>query len=354
MFTFSRKGPIGGFGVLACMLLTLLLIACGNSTSMTAYDPAPQGDPPVPLYPSQILLTTNSGKTWQAVYTQPNTSIVLANVYCATSTDCFVAERDGKILSSVDGGKTWKEFGKVPAAIDDDNRLSCLDTSTCLFKSTNDLFSTLDSGKTWEFIGPARAAIIGYTDIGCPAKNTCFVVENNSRILATTDSGKTWAESQPQPGKLYALSCLDVVNCMVVGSSFDDKGMVIKTTDGGKNWQTVYQDIIGVASEINCPSVKVCYVLASSERHDVLGGRSVFVTTDGGNFWTEQNPPGVVWNSLSCPTELVCYVTSYDKTVFITTDGGIKWTTLPTGATGRLNKLTCPSPTSCLLLTDNH
>ena len=62
------------------------------------------------------------------------------------------------------------------------------------------------------------------------------------------------------------------------------EGIIAKTTDGGKTFQTVYADSSRFYfNGIDCSSVTHCWAVAEGPE-----GGWILATTDGGNTWTEQ------------------------------------------------------------------
>jgi photosystem II stability/assembly factor-like uncharacterized protein len=207
---------------------------------------------------------------------------------------------------------------------------------------------------------PAPTSMYTATGVACGNVTDCWAVgfgnAATAAIDATTNGGGTWS-AQTVPSSvsvLAAISCLDKLDCVAVGSA-GAAGAVVATTDGGAIW-TLGQDPVGAAAvtDVDCTSKRDCVALATD-------GTTYWssVTTDGGTTWVRGGnlPAGMTApGGLTCSSAVLCLVAGYVPSgpgqgagaIATTLDGGETWTavTLPAGV-GILRGLSCAAAT-CL------
>lgn len=145
-----------------------------------------------------ITVTDDGGETWAAA-TLPQGVGLLHDIACPSSLDCIavgtrsttttdVAQGQGEMLSSTDGGHTWTTVA-APAGIDDAFGISCPTTSDCatvgtVWTSTKPptptgaVVTTADGGTTWH--SPVSRYIpTGLTSVDCPTATSCVAAGND-------------------------------------------------------------------------------------------------------------------------------------------------------------------------------
>jgi photosystem II stability/assembly factor-like uncharacterized protein len=126
-------------------------------------------------------------------------------------------------------------------------------------------------------------------------------------------SQQGWFLQSPSPTiqDLRDVFFFDTLN----GWSVGDAGVIIKTTDGGENWNLLYSN-----SNATLSSVKFM-----DDQNGVVVGGSILKTTDGGNNWTTKYiTPQFLWSVQVLENDFCCAV---GQSGFITksTDGGESW-----------------------------
>jgi len=123
----------------------------------------------------------------------------------------------------------------------------------------------------------------------------------------------------------YGIGVVDGETAWVCGG----KGTILRTTDGGKNWDI--QSVPGVLTRANL------YVIAAVDRSnawivgDEDGGYAViYRTVDGGAGWTRQGTAETVRTKglidISAPNGNTAWAVGVDETILKTVDGGAVWT----------------------------
>jgi len=116
---------------------------------------------------------------------------------------------------------------------------------------------------------------------------------------------------------------------------------ISRTTDGGKTWQTVYNDTTGsfYFNDIDCPTAKNCWAVGEAESDSPRPGIRILHSGDGGNTWQEQLYIGDPTYSLIEIAMLnetegwaagAVLTRSITGQFYHTTDGGKTWTTAQT------------------------
>ena len=121
--------------------------------------------------------------------------------------------------------------------------------------------------------------------------------------------------------------------------TYNQPGIIVKTTDGGDNWSEVWP----VSGSID--GLQAIWFI--NELTGFAGGwNNYFVkTTDGGSTWTPVSCGGDVWYYTDIEfwdsnNGAVCaYMNSVVSSIFITDDGGLTWTPASSGATANMMNL---------------
>ncbi len=112
----------------------------------------------------------------------------------------------------------------------------------------------------------------------------------------------------------------------LTGWAASDSGLIIKTTDGGDNWTTQYNNDSLII--VNLCFLNAQYGIASATRE--AEGTYLLKTTDGGNNWsTNYLRIGEVYaNSITFIDSLTGFAVGYPSFFMKTIDGGNSWRTV--------------------------
>jgi photosystem II stability/assembly factor-like uncharacterized protein len=229
------------------------------------------------------------------------------------------------IHSTTDGGNTWQKKtlstnqGDFGAEIQfaDINHGWCLifnfTTQVATFLKTSDggnnwipfngagIFFYVDANNGWSFYGSGQNGS-----------------EPPYKILRTTNGGTDWAEqfTDNSAGGYNAMYFSDVNNGWIVG----DIGKVLKTTDGGANWNIITNSGVNPAER----SKAVFFLDAnvgwiSSKANDIWQTPILQHTTDGGITWVTLTTP---WGSQTGSNAIFSIYFVNEQTGWITGDWG--------------------------------
>lgn len=160
----------------------------------------------------------------------------------------------------------------------------------------------------------------GNTDIG-------FAVDLE-RVLKTNDKGKSWSVIWQDISEFNKLEAIDVNNIFAFKTE-SQNAKLIKTIDGGINWQN-----------ITIPQGEIEYVFFITPSKGWLSIKkdnagSIYATTDGGITWTLKNNIDInsfTGTRIKFLSDSIGYGINKSSSVYKTTDGGKIWEQLPTDA----------------------
>lgn len=318
----------------------------------------------------ELVETWDRGATWKNIdlgvetydavtISQANPTLLFAGTRIAGKALFFVSEDDGK---------TWTQQSALPdtewsiqpiwAGIDDeakneiqvitphpaDEHIVFVGTNTALFKSE-------DTGKTWQRIdtGFHRSDILSidispqrpdeiYVRVGVFEELTCLEIsnienrwekdqqekENCAGIYKSSDGGKTWTQLNahyfdPSEGGVF----VDDYDPDTAYAVFSRK--ILKTTDGGKNWQ----DFFWTHNEPFIPNVGIERLLFGEDSTEILlAGRSgLWHTPDNGKHWHEHNQGFIGSEVVDVlrAADGTLYAGTLSLGMFKSTDGGMNW-----------------------------
>lgn len=279
-----------------------------------------------------ILFTSDGGEIWTSQTSSVNKT--LTDVVFISATTGFVVGSNGTILTTGDGGENWAVdtsatwhdlFGVCYAGQSDAWAVGNL----TLLHSTN-------GGSSWSSAPSGTARYTDLSDITFVNEDIGWAVGYAGAILKTADGGDTW-EYQKRD-KIFNVSeewfsdvmFVDSLRGWCVGHTgvFPYNGLLLHTSDGGRNWSVQDVDTTQVTQRlygITFVDTTTGWAVGGNWQGNV--GGVVFKTTDG----------GLTWDSLSIPTanqlEDVSFVNSfhgwavgYGGTILHTIDGGQNWT----------------------------
>jgi len=204
-----------------------------------------------------ILNTDDGGETWAKQII--DTASFLQDVFFADSIHGWVVGykqssppwfKYGYIYSTSDGGINWEELSNdtLPFLIPVLKEVCFLDTLNGW--GAGGIHYTSDGGETWEnnFIPPLSTRSIYFTDslngwvVGGEMNGSTSYI--TSYILHTTDGGDTWEYQVDLFSKhtylLHSICFSDTLNGWAAGGWFWQGGIILQTSNGGNNWDTLY------------------------------------------------------------------------------------------------------------------
>lgn len=160
-----------------------------------------------------------------------------------------------------------------------------------------------------------------------------FVILTTAALAQTDDLNWVWQNPQPSGNDLHGVSMVNENTAFVVGGA----GFISKTDDGGNYWLEKYgvADVLWKYNHVFFVNEDVGYAVGEGDVHDDI--MVVVRTTDGGENWERLNLGGLepkILNSIEFVNLDTGYVAGKDGIVYRTTDGGETWVDKSTGYIG--------------------
>lgn len=276
-----------------------------------------------------IRKTTNGGNNWVALSVP--VSVNLNKIYLLNENVIFVVGDCGTILKSTDGGENWQLLTRVIAY----NNW----TSIC-FPDANTGFvcgglspagmRTNDGGRNWEIMDMSNMSWQVNALYFTSTSNGAAVGDAHDNILYvsyTTNGGYSWATPPITPPDTFSKYALHFPTTSI-GYACGERGSVIKTTNGGRNWSPVANAGTGRNFAVFFTDANTGFV---------GGGYGIYRTTNGGSGWI-RTLDSVVYSIyfLNSQTGFAC---GNNGKIYKTTNGGSSWTIISTPATRKLNSI---------------
>lgn len=155
------------------------------------------------------------------------------------------------------------------------------------------IYKTTDGGANWNPINANAGGFYYFVDAsnGWMIGSNGNVGENSSNtIFHTTDGGLTWTAQASNIGNAKGLHFSDLLHGWVVGKD----GLIMKTVDGGANWNAVNNTGLTTGSDSKAvffADANTGWIGAGYDNTEGVGTRFILATKDGGLTWAIQQTP---------------------------------------------------------------
>lgn len=290
-----------------------------------------------------LLPATQAAGAWTPQ--KSGTLAWLRAVYFVDAARGWAAGGKGALLSTADGGRTWRARPRPTT----DNLLDIFFTDArtgwlvCernvydLARSEwprSYLLKTEDGGDSWSrVVASAEDADVLLTRVLFVDARRGWVFGELGALYSTGDGGATWERQRvPTQRRLLGASFLDAAQGWLVGAG----GMILQTSNGGSIWRSAQ-----VPATASAPARLNAVSFADARRGWAVGpGGLVLSTADGGRTWVRQNS-----NTAADLSDVKFFDASEgwavgaEGTVLHTTDGGAAWGTEPSGTRHPLERI---------------
>ena len=161
-----------------------------------------------------------------------------------------------------------------------------------------------------------------------PFYNIITYIVGDSGTIIKDDSHAYCFQFSPTICNLYSVYFTGILSGIAVG----DIGTVIRTTDGGSQWNLISSNTQNRLYSVQFPSNNIGYAVG-------VNG-TVIKTTDGGGNWIVKTQ--AIADTLRCvwfTDDNSGFVVSRNGTILKTTNGGDNWQSKPSGTTQNLNAI---------------
>ena len=257
-----------------------------------------------------VVSTVNGGKTWKR-QRSGITNVALTAVDSLGSKKAWAVSDAGDVLRTANGGTSWSRgswSGTHPAmffALDfvdgTHGWIAGLETRPILQNSSALTASTTDGGRGWTSRMPleteARLGMVCLSVDFVSAQVGYALINNQdgeSRIYRSDDGGATWNEVLPTVADtLRDVSFSDVAHGWAAGRN-NEGAVVFRTVDGGATWDSIQ---LGVGDGLEAAQAVGAATLWVCGDNGFLG-----YTADGGETWNGGHVTGGDLNDISFVT----------------------------------------------------
>ena len=244
--------------------------------------------PPGVLRPERVVIGSVSGPSKDALALR-----MPAAVSFVSPKDGFLAGRDGRLLTSGDGGRSWRRVGPRIRFV----RLDFLSVAHGFALTAADrLLETRDGGRSWrrlhDFPHGAGRGLVGALRFVDPRHG--FLVALDGRLYRTADGGSAWTRlSFRCPNGVAGAAFVDAHRGLAVCGGVPATDMQAKelyaTGDGGASWQRRARTSnrasgrgtglpwVGATDGLTLVTPRVAFMSASRA--------GAYKTADGGRSW---------------------------------------------------------------------
>ncbi|TVQ85013.1 MAG: T9SS C-terminal target domain-containing protein [Bacteroidetes bacterium] len=270
-----------------------------------------------------IYKSTDSGVTWVAKLNPDDEVMALSFV---SDTKGYALGKMSRIYKTTDAGETWTNTNLLPdyyldfnfnkfLALENEhkglvagsfNETALIDLQSNTYETGSQFLLTDEQFNDADFVNDTTIVAVGHLV-----------------IARSNTNGRTWTIMEPlHPNDNYQkVHFIDENTGFIVGLNYSDLefgGIILKTTDGGKNW-VLNNNLPGGFRSVHFVDAHTGYVVG------VHG--FIYKTTNGGEDWVAQNSQvDVLLNSVFFTDANTGYVCGDSGTIISTTDGGQTWT----------------------------
>jgi photosystem II stability/assembly factor-like uncharacterized protein len=193
----------------------------------------------------RIFRTTDSGGTWQEVYTDPgqNTVVTALLIDEDRSETIYAGLSTGAFLRSEDSGSSWEKLADFPDSI---KKITTDSGKLLLLLEGRGLRESSDGGRTWqdislgtqersEFFSPFQSASL-FNDFALGSDNRMLVGSAEGVFLASGGSIRKLSLPSNVPGPVQAVALTnDRLPLLFAGVG----NILMRSRDSGRNWRTI-------------------------------------------------------------------------------------------------------------------
>lgn len=253
----------------------------------------------------------------------------VAGITTTSDGTVFIAQSTG-VSRSVNGGVTFTQAGLVNVSV---NNLRAAADGAIYGTAGQNLYVTLDQGNSWAISVPASKVDLGaattLSGLNVAPDNTAMLYINGS-LARTSDRGNTWVLiNGPFATNVAIVGVTQEAANPATVYAYNDRSDVLKSTDGGKQWQKISSACVTSCFDyfIRHYYVPTPIIFASSA--------TLRYSTNGGATFTDAiflggTPNGIIDIAQAAPNSGTFYAGT-GSGVFKSTNNGATWNKTSTG-----------------------
>lgn len=219
-----------------------------------------------------LTISTDGGVVWNEVFT-PQGFIDIIDV-SITSDEIIYLATQTSLFKSSDIGQTWTEMG-IPLPLMSIHFFNADEGIV----STNDgrIRKTTDGGETWSTVSEGETINDAAGDFDFPVNEVGYAYSFNGKLYKTEDSGNSWFELNAPVLEYRSVTFYDQ-NIGILGAG---SGSIIRTIDGGENWE-----VIELVEAQNYYYINNVAFRNEQECIAAGPGSNFYRSSDGGSSWS--------------------------------------------------------------------
>ncbi len=291
-----------------------------------------------------IQRTTNSGSSWNTLFTPPG----LRGVAALGDSVVMACGTTGILFKSTNAGRTWTSVSVNTTQVLNKVAVSPNGKTWLIAGRGGVARRSVDTGRTWQNITIHPSGVSNNDVYFLDTANVIAVTDNingEQSIFTSSDAGATWVRvpatslpnSASNSGPLLSIAFKNRNLGFVSGAG--DRARVYRTLDGGTTWTQI--DLSGAELNRNITSIAIFSADTFSIGYNgAYGAAGVFRTTDAGQTWVQYNfPPNTNLGSLQRSRALTisdneAIIVGMGGIAFRTTDMGLSWNPTTLDANG--------------------
>jgi uncharacterized protein (TIGR03437 family) len=196
----------------------------------------------------------------------------------------------------------------------------------------NGLFKSSDFGQTWNAVSALKETYI-YALAFAPSDPTVLYAATGLGVYRSRDGGSTWTDVAMKYGGPATALAVDAQNPALVYAGHQGVGL-IKSADGGDNWQVSYPEKPGAPVYIRAITIQPSF---SNAIYMAVDPGAVLASYDAGKTWglpPHGLPENVqVYSLVNQPTGTSLFAGT-NAGVYLSSDSGNNWSSSSAGMSG--------------------
>jgi len=269
-------------------------------------------------YGGRIARTSNGGNNWIRQDTRI-TDESLWDISFSDNNTGFITGEYGTLLKTVNGGTNWilTDFNVDLSAI------GKADSQTWYIASFGKILKTTNTGLTWDTLYVELPSITRLDFINA---NTGFGVCKYGTFFKTTNGGQNWIiDNSIWSGQTWSMDFIDE------NTGFAGGNQTRKTTNGGTNWEAINFGQYYYSSDIQFVNHNTGFVATIPNLYESANSSTgtILKTTNGGLNWQPKSCGGGSVIDINFVNERIgfaltgIYLNAYN--IYKTTNGGENW-----------------------------
>ncbi len=250
--------------------------------------------------------------TWEVINPKPSFRTPTDMYFVDSERGYIINHRE--ILETVNAGASWQKKQDILYGNDFDFNNSV----AFIVGGEGYVLRSVDQGNNWSQVQTGFDNIL--ISVSIVDENTTYISGisifggNNSVLIKTEDGGANWQLSDfPNNSGVNSI----VFSSILIGHAACNDGKILKTIDGGNTWFPTEQGN-------SLKDFTKLHFVSSSVGFAAQEDRGLYKTMDGGNSWSHLGGNFSIY-SIHFLNENIGFTCGYDGVILKTIDGGLSW-----------------------------